>query len=154
VLTNLWNAIVQVYEADLALHRAIRKHFQLKDTDEIDFEMFDHLVRKIVKLAHSFTGMETIATVTEEQADMLLEHKWPTGVVAIGAQAKKDMIKAMLGKKVKKDIEHIWVSPFGSHFPNPRKKSSYHFYHDSYCPESGAYVEKEEESSDSSEVRK
>ena len=145
---------MQVFEADLALHRAIRKHFQLKDAEEIDFEMFDHLVRKIVKLAHSFTGMETIDTVTEEQADMLLEHVWPTGVLAIGAKAKKDMVKAMLGKNTKKDHESIWVSPFGSHFPNPRKKSSYHFYHDTYCPEKNSYTQKEDSSSsESSEVR-
>ena len=143
---------VQVFEEDLALHRAIRKHFSLRDDQEIDFEMFDHLVRKIVELAHSFTGMETIDTITELQADMLLEHEWPTGVVALGTKAKKDMIKAMLGKFKKKDVDKIWVSPFGSHFPNPRKKSSYHFYHDSYCPVTNEYTEEDSDSDSSHEV--
>ena len=141
---------MQVYEDDLDLHRAIRKHFSLKDTEEIDFEMFDHLVRKIIKLAHSFTGMENIQNISEEQADMLLEHEWPTGVVNLGANAKKDMIKAMLGKAKKKEHDKIWVSPFGSHFPNPRKKSSYHFYHDSFCPVEMTYTEEDDSDDDES----
>ena len=49
----------------------------------------------------------------------------------------------MLGRgKKKPNPEELWVSPFGSHFPNPHKKDSYSFYHDTFCPESKSYEPK------------
>ena len=49
----------------------------------------------------------------------------------------------MLGKGKKKlDASQLWVSPFGVHFPNPHKKSSYGFYHDTFCPETKSYEPK------------
>ena len=131
----------QAREADLYLHRVLRKHFQVNDEDDIDFEMFDNLIRKIAALANAFTGMETMQTLSIEQADMLLEHRWPGASAGLSkAAARADMIKRMLGKGTKKiDPELLWVSPFGSHFPNPRKKKFYSFYHATYCPETGKY---------------
>jgi hypothetical protein len=135
----------QVNASDIILHRAIREHFQLKDHEDVDFEMFDHLVRKIVSLSQAFTGMETIEGISFRQAQMLLSHKWPSSDEGSSDdkkdQAKTDMIKAMLGKgKKKTDPEEEWVSPFGVHFPNPNQKSNYGFYHDTYCPETKTYA--------------
>jgi len=128
----------QVREHDLHLHRALRQHFQPNDEEYIDFEMFDHLVRKIVALANAFTGLETMQTVLPHQVDMLLEHQWPGASAGISkAAAKANMIKKMLGRGKKKS--DTWESPFGSHFPNPQKKANYKFYHATYCPETGAY---------------
>ena len=126
-------------ESDLRLHRAVRDHFQLEDDEDIDFELFDHLVRKIVSLANAFTGMETLSNISLQQAQMLMDHPWPVGGAKVSKNAaKQDMIKEMLGKGKKQKSDN-WVSPFGSHFPNPKKKSGYAFYHATYCPETGTY---------------
>jgi len=135
----------QVNPSDIILHSAIREHFQLQDHEDVDFEMFDHLVRKIVSLSQAFTGMETIDSISFKQAQMLLNHEWPTGGEGGDEDDKKNkaktaMIKVMLGKgKKMTDPQEEWVSPFGKHFPNPNKKSNYSFYHDTYCPETKTY---------------
>ena len=135
---------MQVNDSDVVLHRAIRQHFQLQNHEDVDFEMFDHLIRKIVSLSHAFTGMETIQNISFDQVNMLLNHEWPSSGSKISkAGAKKDMIKGMLGRgKKKPNPEELWVSPFGSHFPNPHKKDSYSFYHGTFCPESKSYEPK------------
>ena len=134
----------QVNASDILLHRALREHFQLQDNEDVDFEMFDHLVRKIVSLSLAFTGMETIESISLNQAQILLNHEWPSEKGGSSDdkkdKAKIDMIKEMLGKgKKKPDPREEWVSPFGVHFPNPNQKSNYGFYHDKYCPETKTY---------------
>lgn len=133
---------LQAFESDLHLNRMLRKHFQLNDNEEIDYAMFDHLVRKIVELSHAFTGRETIPKISLEQALLLREHKWPTGGSAISKNASKSqMMKDILGKgKKPKPAVEVWMSPFGNHFPNPRIKSSYSFYHDAKSQTSGREV--------------
>jgi hypothetical protein len=116
--------------SDIHLHRAIRDHFQLKDDEQVDFEMFNNLVRKIMSLSHAFTGMETIESVTLEQANLLLTHEWPSGGAKISRGPNQvEMIKDLLGKGKKQEEKVKWESPFGTHFPDPKKKKNYDFYH-------------------------
>jgi hypothetical protein len=136
----------QVLESDLFLNRALRKHFQLGDADEIDFEIFDHLVRKVVSIAQAFTGLESIETISCEQAQLLLDHPWPgaTGRMKAkqAAKSKIDWIMKMSGRAA--PIPKEWRSPFGAHYPDPKKKSSYGFYHKNFNPENKNYMTPEE----------
>jgi len=119
-----------VIEFDLALHRAVRRHFRLEDHQVVDNEQFDCLIRKILHLSHAFTGVETIDTVTLEQADLLLTHHWPSAGAKVAAGPDKAaLVKSILGKGKKIEAPAKWESPFGSHFPDPKQKSSYDFYH-------------------------
>ena len=61
---------------------------------------------------------------------MLLSHPWPAAGGAIGAAAKAKMVKGLFAKKKLKVVHTPWHSPFGSHFPDPRLKSSQSFYNE------------------------
>ena len=124
-------------ESDLHLNRMLQKHFQLKDNVKIDYDRFDHLVRKIVDLSNAFTGRETIPGISLEQARLLREHEWPTGGSKISKRgAKSQMLKDILGKGKKSNVATPWMSPFGSHFQNPQIESSYSFYLNVRSPKS------------------
>jgi hypothetical protein len=124
---------IEILPADVLLHRALRDHFQLKDDEQVDIEMFSSLVRKIMSLSHAFTGMETIESVTLEQADLLLTHAWPAAEFDSVSDAKdsqaKTLVKDLLGKGKTEEEEIKWQSPFGTNFPDPKKKRNWAFYH-------------------------
>jgi len=124
---------IEILPADVLLHRALRDHFQLKDDEQVEIEMFSNLVRKIMSLSHAFTGMETIESVTLEQADLLLTHAWPAAEFDSASDANdsqaKTLIKDLLGKGKTEEEEIKWQSPFGTIFPDPKKKRNSAFYH-------------------------
>ena len=49
---------------------------------------------------------------------------------AAKAAAKAKMVKGLFAKKKLKVVHTPWHSPFGSHFPDPRLKSSQSFYNE------------------------
>ena len=112
--------------------------------------MFDHLVRKIVSLVQAFTGLETIEILTPVQAQLLLDQPWPDPAGEADKQQaqikleKKHILARQLLNRERKNVGEKWVSPFGAHFPNPRKKASYGFYHATYNPETISYMTPEE----------
>jgi hypothetical protein len=129
---------IEILSAEVLLHRALRDHFQLKDDEQVDIEMFSSLVRKIMSLSHAFTAMETIESVTLEQADLLLTHAWPAAEFDSVSDAQdsdaKTLVKDLLGKGKTGEEKIKWQSPFGTNFPDPKNKRNWAFYHKTRHP--------------------
>jgi len=118
-------------ETDMHLHRCIRKHFQLQDDETFDKVAVTNLVRNIVEKSNTFVGMETMASISNSQGAILLQHDWPTsGSAGKGRAAlKKDIIKTLFKKFGAPPQEPPWASPFGKYYPDPRNEENREFYY-------------------------
>ena len=118
-------------ETDIHLHRCLRKHLQLQDDEAFDKVAVVNLIRHIVEKSNTFVGMETMASISNTQGAILLQHDWPTaGSAGKGRAAlKKDMIKTLFKKFGAPIAEPPWASPFGKYYPDPRDEENRYFYY-------------------------
>ena len=91
---------------------------------------YTHITSYITYTHITYTHIICTHIIYTHQVQMLLSHPWPAAGGAIGAAAKAKMVKGLFAKKKLKVVHTPWHSPFGSHFPDPRLKSSQSFYNE------------------------
>ena len=118
-------------ETDIHLHRCLRTHFQLGEDEMLDKTAVVNMTSHIVERSNRFVGMETMASISNTQIAMLLEHEWPkSGAAGKGRSAlKKDMIKTLFKKFGAPREEPPWTSPFGKYYPDPKDETNREFYY-------------------------